>query len=105
MNFAPYIPMAKARGFTALLINDKIRLLCVRATRKKLDGRCENRKSKGNHSKRSYSLNRCKRDFGVIQRIDTALTDKLRVSGKQKSPIVGNEDTVFFAYLNFVEVD
>ena len=87
------------------MADDRMKLLFVRVTRKKLDSRCDYRKSLGNHSKRSLSLNRCKQDFGVIQRIDTALTDKLRVAGKQKSPIVGNEDPVFFACLNFVEVD
>lgn len=62
----------------------------VWATRKKLDGRCEVRKSKGNRSKRSFSGQRCTQELGVIHRIATALTGKLRVCGKHESSLGGS---------------
>ena len=71
-------------------------LLDVWATRKKLDGRCEVRKSKGNLSKRSFSR-RCLQDCGVIHSIATALTGKLRVTGKQKSSLAGGSQQVWLS--------
>ena len=65
-------------------------LLNVWATRYQLDGRCEVRKSKGNRSKRSFSGQRCTQELGVIHRIATALTGKLRVCGKHESSLGGS---------------
>ena len=56
----------------------------VWAARKKLDGRCDYRKSAGNPSKRSLSQAVCRRESWVTNSTSPALTGKLRVSGKQK---------------------
>ena len=68
----------------------------VWATRKKLDGRCEYRKSQGNLSKCSFSR-RCLQDCGAIHSIATALTGKLRVTGKQKSSLAGGSQQVWLS--------
>ena len=53
-----------------------IDIASVWATRKKLDGRCEHRKDKGNLPKRSLSGQRYTRELGVTHRIISVLTGK-----------------------------
>ena len=65
-------------------------LLDVWATRYQLDGRCDYRKEKGNPPKRNFSGQRCTQELGVIHRIATALTGKLRVCGKHESSLGGS---------------
>ena len=61
----------------------------VWAARKKLDGRCDYRKSWEILSKRSFSQYQCRQEYWVTSGTSSALAVRLWVAGKQKLSVVG----------------